>query len=190
VEERHVAVVTGSSRGIGRAIATSLAHQGVTVIINYRESKEAADALVAELSTITKAVAVQADVTVREDVSRLRDTVVETFGQVDILVNNAGAIITPGPWRDLSAADWRRGLDASLTSTFLCTQAFAPTLLNRSRARVVNVTSTYAFIGVTSVIAYTTAKAGVINMTRAFAKELARQLLLSTQSLPATSTRR
>jgi len=110
-----VAIITGASRGIGRATAIVLAKEGAKVVINYLSSEEKAYDVVQEIKESGgQAIAVKADVAQSDDVKRLTEETIEQFGSIDILVNNAGILIQPGDWKNISDEDWQRSLDVNL----------------------------------------------------------------------------
>lgn len=169
-----VAIITGASRGIGRATAIVLAKEGAKVVINYLSSEEKAHDVVQEIKESGgQAIAVKADVAQSDDVKRLTEETIEQFGSIDILVNNAGILIQPGDWKNISDEDWQRTLDVNLKGVFNCIQVVAPYMLRQRRGRIVNISSTYGIFGAANVVAYVAAKAGVLTLTRTFAKELA-----------------
>jgi len=171
----RTALVTGASRGIGRAIAVGLGRCGVDVIVNYHTNAEAADQTVAMISDGGgEAHAVQADVASKPDVDRLFDAVRERFGDhVDILVNNAGGPTDRHPLSTMPEEVWRRCLALNLDSAFFCTQA-AWGLLPDGIGRVINLTSISARTGGgPEASPYAAAKGGLSNFTRACAKEFA-----------------
>jgi 3-oxoacyl-[acyl-carrier protein] reductase len=171
--ETKVAVITGAGRGIGKATAIALAKEGFSLVIDYLSSEEEAQHLVKDINQFSHAISVRADVSDLEQVKRLLDETLNTYGRVDVLVNNAGAIVRPGDWRSMTDDTWHRTLDINLLGVFNCIKTFAPVFLERKKGKIINMTSTYGILGAAPVIAYTAAKAGVINLTRAFAKELA-----------------
>jgi len=169
-----VALVTGASRGIGRASALELAREGADVVVNYVNSATEAAQLVAEIEALgRRAVAVQADVADATAVTRLMTAAVDAFGGLDILVNNAGYLPRPGDWKNITEDVWRETIDVNLTGVFNCIRAAAPLIAARAGGRIINIASTYGIFGAANVIAYVAAKAGVINLTKSFAKELA-----------------
>ena len=171
----QVALVTGASRGIGRAIAEELAAAGYTVVVNHRDSADEAEALA---KRIRRGVAVRADVADPAAVRAMAARVVDTYGRLDVLVNNAGATM-PGDWRTLAPETWRRCIDVNLTGVFNCIQVFGPILARTGRGRVVNIGSTYAGMGVGVIAAYAAAKAGVASLTTSFARELAPEVAVN-----------
>lgn len=165
-----VAIITGSSRGIGAATARLFAKEGANVVVNYRTSKPEAEKVIEEIGKA--GLLVQGDVTKEEDVKRLVQETIERFGRIDILVNNAGEILRPGDWKsDLNT--WRRTIDINLTSAWLMTREVAPAMQKQKSGSIVNVVSVYGFLGAAPVLAYTSAKGGLITLTKSFAKELA-----------------
>jgi 3-oxoacyl-[acyl-carrier protein] reductase len=168
-----VAVITGASQGIGRAEALALAKDGMYIVINYLHSAKEAEELVQDIEQFSRAKAIRADVT---DPVQVQNTVEETlniFGHIDVLVNNAGAIPRPGDWQNITEEVWQQTLDINLRGTFNCIRYFSPIFQRQQSGKIINTTSTYGIIGATPVVAYTAAKAGVIDLTRGFAKELA-----------------
>lgn len=163
-----VAIVTGSSRGIGRATAILFAQEGAKVVINYKKNKQVADEVVRLVGK--NAVAIGADVTKEEDVKKIVAQTVQTFGRIDILVNNAGEIFRPGDWKS-DVETWQKTIDANLTSAWLMTKEVVPCMGNGGS--IVNIVSVYGFLGASAVLAYTSAKGGLITLTKSFAKELA-----------------
>lgn len=169
----RVAIVTGASRGIGRAIASLLAKQGAMVVANYHQSAEAAELLVAEINHAGgKALAFQADVSDNEQAQRLVKAALEGFGGLDILVNNAG--IT----RDMlimmmSESDWDEVIETNLKSTFNCSKAAVRYMMRKRYGRIVNITSVSGQMGNPGQTNYSASKAGQIGFTKALAREVA-----------------
>jgi 3-oxoacyl-[acyl-carrier protein] reductase len=169
----QVAIVTGASRGIGRAAALALAAEGATVVVNYASSSQAADAVVAEISEMgSQAVALQADVAQAEQVDALFNTVMEKYGRVDVLVNNAG-IARDTLLLRMKLEDWQAVIDLNLTGVFLCTRVASKIMLKQRSGRIVNITSVVGEMGNPGQANYSAAKAGVIGFTKTVAKELA-----------------
>ncbi|MEH2069439.1 MAG: 3-oxoacyl-[acyl-carrier-protein] reductase [Nostoc sp.] len=168
-----VAIVTGASRGIGRAIAIELATQGAIAVVNYATSSAAADAVVTEITAAGgQAIALQADVSKVEQVEALVNAVMEKFKRVDILVNNAG-ITRDTLLLRLKPEDWQAVIDLNLTGVFLCTRAASKIMLKQRSGRIINITSVAGLIGNPGQANYSAAKAGVIGFTKTVAKELA-----------------
>ncbi|MEH2011422.1 3-oxoacyl-[acyl-carrier-protein] reductase [Nostoc sp.] len=168
-----VAIVTGASRGIGRAIAIELATQGAIAIVNYTSSSAAAEAVVTEITDAGgEAIAIQADVSKIEQVDALVNAVIEKFSRVDILVNNAG-ITRDTLLLRLKPEDWQAVIDLNLTGVFLCTRTVSKIMLKQRSGRIINITSVAGQIGNPGQSNYSAAKAGVIGFTKSVAKELA-----------------
>lgn len=168
-----VAVVTGASRGIGRAIALELATQGANVVVNYASSSAAADNLVAEITAAgTEAIALQADVSKIDQVDSLINTVIEKFKRIDILVNNAG-ITRDTLLLRMKPEEWQAVIDLNLTGVFLCTRAVSKIMLKQRSGRIINIASVAGQMGNPGQANYSAAKAGVIGFTKTVAKELA-----------------
>lgn len=169
----QVAIVTGASRGIGKAIALELATQGATIIVNYASSSRAAEALVEEITSAGgTALALQADVSQAEQVDTLFNSAMEKCDRVDILVNNAG-ITRDTLLLRMKLEDWQAVIDLNLTGVFLCTRAASKIMLKRRSGRIINITSVAGQMGNPGQANYSAAKAGVIGFTKTIAKELA-----------------
>ena len=167
-----VAVVTGSSRGIGAAIATELAAQGATVVINHRDSAEQAQAVVAQIEAAGgQAVALQADVSLWDDAQRLIKETVERFGRLDILVNNAGT--TRDTLLMLMSEDaWDTVIRTNLKSAYNCSKAALRPMFKQRDGRIINITSVSGISGNAGQTNYSASKAGMIGFTKALAKEV------------------
>ncbi len=171
--EDKVALVTGAVRGIGLATAERLAREGAAVVmadINAGENERAAGALAAKGLTV---LAVQADVAKREDVEAMVRAAEARFGHLDILVNNAGIAGRAAPIEAITDDDWDAMMAIDLKSVYLCCQATIPGMKARGYGRIVNVASIAGKEGNPNMIPYSTAKAGVIGLTKALAKEVA-----------------
>ena len=169
----QVALVTGASRGIGRAIAESLALAGATVVVNYARSPEAAEEVVAMITAAGgQAWSHQADVADEQAVEAMVKAVLEKEGRLDVLVNNAG-ITRDGLLMRMKTADWQSVIDLNLTGVFLCTRAVSRSMLKARRGRIINITSVVALMGNPGQANYSAAKAGVIGLTRSSAAEFA-----------------
>jgi 3-oxoacyl-[acyl-carrier protein] reductase len=168
-----VAIVTGASRGIGRAIALQLAEIGAKVVVNYANSSGAADELVAQIaSTGGEAIAVQADVSKAEQMDALFSTVMAKWARVDILVNNAG-ITRDTLLLRMKPEDWQAVIDTNLTGVFLATRLASKIMLKQKSGRIINIASVAGQMGNPGQANYSAAKAGVIGFTKTVAKELA-----------------
>jgi len=168
----RVAVVTGSSRGIGRAIALKLAGLGAKVVINYRINAEAAQEVVEAIGAQGgQAIAVQADVGDADDAKRLIRTAQTTYGGLDILVNNAGTTRDTLLAR-MSEEDWNLVINTNLKGAFNCTKAAIRPMMRRRYGRIVNITSVAGLAGNPGQANYSAAKAGLVGFTKAVAKEV------------------
>ena len=168
----QVAVVTGASRGIGRAIALELANYGATVVVNYASSSTAADSVVAEITNAGgEAIALQADVSKADQVDNFINTVIDKFKRIDILVNNAG-ITRDNLLLRMKPEDWQAVIDLNLTGVFLCTRLVSKLMLKQRSGRIINITSVAGQMGNPGQANYSAAKAGVIGFTKTVAKEL------------------
>ena len=168
-----VAVVTGASRGIGKAAALALVTQGAKVVINYARSSDAAIATVKEITDAGgEAIAIQADVSQGAEVDNLIKTTLDKFGRIDVLVNNAG-ITKDTLLLRMKPEQWQAVIDLNLTGVFLCTKAVSKTMLKQRSGRIINIASVAGQMGNPGQANYSAAKAGVIGFTKTVAKELA-----------------
>ncbi len=169
----RVALVTGGSRGIGRAICIELARQGARLAVNYHSNAALAEAVVAEITAAGgEAVSVHGDVAASSDAAAIVKSTVERFGGLDILVNNAG-ITRDGLLLRMSEADWDAVHNTNLRGAFLVTKAAARPLLRAKSGRIINISSVVGVMGNAGQANYAAAKAGMIGFTRAVARELA-----------------
>lgn len=168
-----IAVVTGASRGIGKAIALELAARGASVVVNYQKSATAAEELAQEITALgVQALAVQADVSQEEDANRLIKSTIETYGRMDIVVNNAGTT------RDnvimlMSVDDFDSVIDTNLRSTWLVSKAAVRSMMRKRYGRIVNITSISGIMGNGGQTNYSASKAGIIGLTKSLAREVA-----------------
>lgn len=170
---RRSALVTGASRGIGRAIAAVLAREGWAVCVNYLEHRNAAEELVRELRAQGRAaLSFQADVADREEVDACVRAASEELGPVELLVNNAG-ISHQGLFQDLDDQTWDRLLAVNLTGSRNAVQAVLPHMLSEKRGCIVNISSIWGLRGGSCETAYAVTKAGIVGLTRSLALELA-----------------
>jgi 3-oxoacyl-(acyl-carrier-protein) reductase len=172
--EGQVAVVTGASRGIGRACAIELARHGADLVLNYVSNADAAESCKAEIEALgVKAVIVQADVSVAAEAEALIDTAVEQFGKVDILVNNAG-INRDRTISRLSVEEWDEVISTNLSGMFYCTRAAVPGMREHNYGRIINMSSVIGQMGNLGQANYGASKAGMVGFTKTAARELAR----------------
>ncbi len=167
-----VALVTGGSRGIGRAVALALASHGADVVVNYRRNADAANEVVAaiELSG-QRALAVSSDVGDVTQTIALVDTVIGSFGRLDILVNNAG-ITRDNLLMRMQEEDWDEVLRINLKGAFNTTKAAARTMLRQHSGRIINISSVSGLMGQAGQVSYAASKAGLIGLTKSLAREL------------------
>ena len=167
-----VALVTGSARGIGRAVALELASEGADIAVNYLTSADAAEATVGEIKALgVKAVAIQADVSDAEQVNNMVSTVVEKLGDLSILVNNAG-LTRDGLVVRMSQDNWKEVIDSNLTGTFNCLQRCAKHMMKKRYGRIMNLSSVVGIEGNAGQANYAASKAGIIGLANSVAKEL------------------
>lgn len=172
--EGKVALVTGSSRGVGRAVALGFAQKGARVVVNYTSNQGAADEVVAEIESMqSSAIAVKADVALKSDVEMLVGKAKETFGKLDILVNNAG-FTRPAMMVKMEEDQWDQVVDIHLKGAFLCSQAAGKLMKEQKNGKIINVTSVAGLVGTVGQINYSAAKGGIISMTKSIAREMAR----------------
>jgi len=169
-----IALVTGSSRGVGRAVALGLAKQGANVVVNYTSNENAANEVVEIIQSMGgKAIAVKADVAQKAEVENLVNSAIDTFGRLDILVNNAG-FTRPAMMIKMTEDQWDQVVDIHLKGAFLCSQAAGLHMKEQKSGKIINVTSVAGIVGTVGQINYSAAKGGIISMTKSIARELAR----------------
>ncbi|WP_216828022.1 3-oxoacyl-[acyl-carrier-protein] reductase [Alkalihalobacterium elongatum] len=168
-----VALVTGASRGIGKAIALELAQNGAKVAVNYAGSKDKAEAVVNEIvNNGGEAIAIQADVADSEAVQSMVKEVISTYGSLDILVNNAGITRDTLVMR-MKDEDWDAVLNTNLKGVFHCAKAVTRQMMKQRSGRIINISSVVGVLGNAGQANYVAAKAGVIGLTKSLARELA-----------------
>jgi 3-oxoacyl-[acyl-carrier protein] reductase len=168
----RVALVTGGSRGIGRAIALALRDHGADVAINYATNETAAIETVAALGGADHAIMIKGDIADGDSAARLVDETVKAFGKIDILVNNAG-VTRDGLILRMSDADWDSVIDTNLKGTFSVTKAAIRPMVRQRHGRIISVSSVAGMVGNAGQTNYSAAKAGMIGFTKAVAKEVA-----------------
>lgn len=172
--EGKSAIVTGSGRGIGRAIAIKMAQEGADVLVNYTHRPDTAQETAKEIENYGRqAVVVKADVANNADVENMVKTALEKFGKLDILVNNAG-ISNPALLHKMTEEQWDKVVDIHLKGAFLCTKAVASHMIERKYGKIINVISTAGVYGTVGQINYASAKAGLIGFTKSASRELGR----------------
>ncbi|HWO77922.1 MAG TPA: 3-oxoacyl-[acyl-carrier-protein] reductase [Bacillus sp. (in: firmicutes)] len=167
------ALVTGASRGIGRAIAIELAKEGANVAVNFAGSEAKANAVVEDIKALgVQAFAIQGDVSNADDVQRIVKETTDQFGTIDILVNNAG-ITRDNLLMRMKEEEWDAVIDTNLKGVFLCTKAVTRPMMKQRSGRIINISSIVGVSGNPGQANYVAAKAGVIGLTKTAAKELA-----------------
>ncbi|WP_243354303.1 3-oxoacyl-[acyl-carrier-protein] reductase [Bacillus litorisediminis] len=167
------ALVTGASRGIGRAIAIELAKEGANVAVNFAGSEAKANAVVDDIKALgVQAFAIQGDVSNADDVQRIVKETTDQFGTIDILVNNAG-ITRDNLLMRMKEEEWDAVIDTNLKGVFLCTKAVTRPMMKQRSGRIINISSIVGVSGNPGQANYVAAKAGVIGLTKTAAKELA-----------------
>jgi 3-oxoacyl-[acyl-carrier protein] reductase len=173
----RVAIITGGSRGIGRAITRRFSAEGAKVVVNYKESTGLAENVVKEIRAAGgEAISVQANVSQRAQTDRLRDETLDAFGQIDILVSNAGIIIDK-PYIESTEDDWNAAMDSNLRGFFNITQSVLPHMIERKYGRVIatgSIIAEVADFGGNKYSVCTASKGGIVNMMHPIAAEMAR----------------
>jgi acetoacetyl-CoA reductase len=167
-----VVVVTGASRGLGRAIAEELAGRGAKIVVNYARSKEPAEELVSQLGE-EDALAVQADISDPDQAKKLIDETMQKFGRVDVLVNNAG-ITQDRSLRKMAIEDWDKVINVDLNSCYYTVHAALPHMVEQQSGKIINMSSFVGEAGNVGQANYAAAKAGLLGFTKTAARELAR----------------
>ena len=188
----EVAWVTGSSKGIGRAVSIGLAEQGCDVVVHYNSSEDEAREVEQRIRAAGRdALLLKGDVTSTGDVRRMAREIEDHYGRVDILVNNAGSMVARATLAEMTEEVWDRVMDVNLKSVYLCSQAVLPVMKRQGGGRIINMTSVSARDGGSpSSLAYSTAKGGVSTLTRAMAKDLVADGIRVNGVAPAASTPR
>jgi 3-oxoacyl-[acyl-carrier protein] reductase len=180
-----VALVTGGGRGIGRAVSLALARAGCDVAVNYRERRDDADSAVREIEKLgRRAAAIQADVSRAADVTQLVRAAESELGPIEILVNNAGKILIQSV-EQMTEESWNDMIASNLTSCFLMTQAVLPGMRSRHWGRIINMSSVAAQAGSIVGVHYAASKAGMLGLTRSYARVLAKEGITVNAITPA-----
>ena len=171
--EGRAAVVTGGGRGIGRAICLAYAKEGADVVVNYASKDQPAQEVVEMIKKMgRKAAAVKGNVAVKADAERIIQTAIGNFGKIDILVNNAG-VSKPNMLYKMTEEQWDEVIDIHLKGPFLCIQAASKYMIEKKYGKIINMTSSAGLWGTKGQINYSSAKGGVIALTKSAARELA-----------------
>jgi 3-oxoacyl-[acyl-carrier protein] reductase len=169
-----IALVTGSSRGIGRAVALAYAKEGAKLVVNYTSNEKVAKEVVEAIGKMdSQAIAVKADVAKKAETERLVQAGIDQFGRIDILVNNAG-FGRPAMMLKMEEEQWDQVIDIHLKGAFLCAQAAGRHMKEQKSGKIINVSSVAGLVGTVGQINYSAAKGGVLSMTKSMARELAR----------------
>lgn len=169
---KKTVLITGSARGIGRAIAQLFAENGYNVVINYLHAQDAAQALASTLiSQDCNAIAVQADVSKFDQVQAMVEQSIECFGKIDVLINNAG-FAQQKLFTDITETEWDQMMNVHIKGVFHCCQSVLPAMISRKQGKIINIASIWGITGASCEVHYSTAKAAVIGFTKALAKEL------------------
>lgn len=168
--QNKIVVITGASRGIGRATALAFAREGANLILAYHQNHDAMKSLLAEIQPLTKVTTIHGDIGNAATIEQIV-AAGTAYGGVDVLVNNAGAIFDQGP-ATVTPEIFDTGMHTNLLGAMMLTQACVPLLRQRSGSNIVNVVSTFGIMGAAAVAVYTASKAGLINYTRSMAVEL------------------
>lgn len=170
--KNKVAIVTGSGRGIGRAIALELAREGVKVVVTSRHTEECDEVCSVINADGGESLCVECDVSKKEDIDRLVKETMDKFGRIDILVSNAG-VVRQNPISETSEEDWDFVLDINLKGMFLVCKAVAPIMIEQKSGKIVSIASIAGEIGFPNTSAYCASKGGIVNLTRELALEMA-----------------
>lgn len=186
--EGKIALVTGSSRGIGRAIALALGKKGVNVAVNYAGNEQKAEEVVQELQELgVKAIKIRANVADEQDVKAMIKEVTKEFGRLDILVNNAG-ITRDNLLMRMKVEEFDEVIETNLKGAFLCTKAVTRTMMKQRYGKIINIASIVGVSGNPGQANYVAAKAGLIGLTKSTAKELATRNILVNAIAPGFIT--
>lgn len=169
---KKIAIVTGGSRGIGKAIVETLARKGIQVIANYNQSEEKAKQLKVELEKENIFIDIyKADVSKREEIKEMIQYVIQKYGKIDVLINNAG-ISQEKLFQDITDEDWDNVMKVNLYSAFCTTQETIKYMIKQKNGCIINISSIYGINGGACAVAYSATKAGMDGMTKALAKEI------------------
>jgi 3-oxoacyl-[acyl-carrier protein] reductase len=169
---KKTVLITGSSRGIGRATAKKFASEGYNIIINYYKNKDKALSLLENLlSSGTNTIAVQADISNRKQVEAMFEEGYKKFGKIDVLVNNAG-ISDITLFTDITEKQWKRIFDVNVNGMFNCCQCVLPKMISEKAGRIINIASIWGLVGASCETHYSATKGAIISFTKALAKEL------------------
>ena len=172
INRKKTVLITGGSKGIGKAMTEVFAEEGYNVLTNFNKSEELAEELYQDLNA--KGLSVEkykADVTDREQVKSMVEYCIKRFGKIDILINNAG-IAQDKLFTDITDEDWDNMINTNLKSVFYCSQEVLKTMISDKRGKIINISSIWGLVGASCEVHYSVSKAGVIGLTKSLAKEL------------------
>ncbi len=161
-------LITGGSRGIGKAMVYAFARAGYNVLLNFNHSENLANEIASEFSNVK---VYGADVGIQENVVNMVNYAKENFGGIDILINNAGISCT-GLFQDLQKDEWDKLMNVNLTGVYNCTKAVLPEMISKKQGKIINISSVWGMVGASNEVACSASKAGVIGLTKALAKEV------------------
>ena len=161
-------LITGGSRGIGKAMVCTFARAGYQVLLNFNHSETLANEIASEFSNVK---IYGADVGNQNNVFQMVEYTKQNFGGIDILINNAG-ISCSGLLQDLQSDEWQRLINVNLTGVYNCCKAVLPDMISRKQGKIINISSVWGMVGASNEVAYSASKAGVIGLTKALAKEV------------------
>ncbi|MDG6906382.1 MAG: glucose 1-dehydrogenase [Nitrososphaerota archaeon] len=188
--KEKIALITGSSSGVGAEAARMFAREGATVIVNYNRTEEGASEVIRQIeSSGGKAIKIRADVSSSKEVSGMFEEISSKFGRLDILVNNAGVHMRTSSYTQVDEAMWDRLVDINMKGPWLCIVEAGKLMLKQRSGSIVNVTSMTNIMGIGSNVAYAAAKAGQVTLTRTFARQFAPYVRVNCVGLGIVETR-
>ena len=173
---KRVVLITGASQGIGAAMSKRFGSRGDRVVANYFHSRDRAKKIV---DSLEEAMMIKADVANRNSVNKMVKKIFNKWGKIDVLINNAGKVFEPAGWEKVSQKSFIKTIETNLAGVFNCLREVGLVMLKQKHGKIINIASTAGIQGVVQAPAYGAAKAGVINLTKAFAKELAPNVLVN-----------
>lgn len=170
---KKVALITGASKGIGKSIALNLAQNEYTIILCYNTTNSSSEKLLSKIKNLSDGFCIKADLGNPTEIDNIIVKVKNSFDKIDVLVNNAGVICKPSSWDSITKDIWDETFNINLYSAFHLSRGLFPLLNKTSNSKIINISSLYGIIGVSKIIAYSAAKAALINLTRSLALEFA-----------------
>ncbi|MDX9961025.1 MAG: 3-oxoacyl-ACP reductase family protein [Aliarcobacter sp.] len=182
INDKKVVLITGSSRGIGRALAIGYAKNGYKVVVNYHNSEKEAQEVISEIKKFNGiAIACKADVSERKDVIKLKEIILKEFGRLDILINNAGINKQKTFW-EIDDEEWDYLMKVNLKSVFICSQEFMPLMIENKWGRIINMSSVSGEYGGPKTLHYASSKGAIISLTKGLARYGAPNVLVNAVS--------